>query len=78
MTPDEYDFVKISIKKDVAEQIDTICNDAKKYGIFISKSDLLRTMINDSLVIEYAIKKIVYNKNNVKSSDLEFSRNPIL
>lgn len=78
MTPDEYDFVKISIKKDVADQIDTICNDAKKYGIFISKSELLRTMTYDKNVIEYAIKKIVYDKNNVKSSDLEFSKNPIL
>ena len=70
---EEYDFVKISVKKDIAEQINTICNDAKKYGIHISKSELLRVMVNDGNVIEYVIKKIVYNKNNSKSSDLVFS-----
>ena len=69
----EYDFVKISVKKDVADQINQICDDAKKYGINVSKSELLRVMLNDGHVIEYTIKKIVYDKNNKNSSDLEFS-----
>jgi hypothetical protein len=63
----DYDFVKVNLKKDVAEQIDKICKDAKKYGIFISKSDLLRVMVFDGNVIELSIKKIVYNKNQINS-----------
>jgi hypothetical protein len=55
----EYEFVTISIKKDVAQQIDRICDDAKSYGIFISKSSLLRVMVFNPTIIEYSIKRLL-------------------
>ena len=77
--PEDYDFVKISLKKDIALQIDTICNDLQKEcGIFISKSELLRIMTTDSNVIEYVVKKILYDKKNEKLGDLDIFKNPTL
>lgn len=79
MAHDEYNFVKVSLKEDVAKQIDTICNDLQKEcEVFVSKSDLLRIMVNDKNVIEYVVKKIVYDINIKKSGDLGVFREPTL
>lgn len=76
MSKDDYNFVKVSLKNDVAQQIDTICNDLQKEcGIFISKSELLRIMTYDKNVLEYVVKKIINDKKNEKIPDLEFSSN---
>jgi len=75
----EYDFVKVSLKKDIAKQIDTICNDLQKEcGIFVSKSELLKVMIQDKNVIEYVVKKILYEKKNGIISDYDVFKNPTL
>ena len=67
--PTDYDFVQVELKSDVAKRIKEICDDAKRNNIFISKSDLLRIMLNNGTIIEYTIKTFVYNKK-VKNSDL--------
>jgi hypothetical protein len=63
----EQDFVSVSLKKDVAEQIEKICQDAKQYDIFVSKSALLRVMIFNHTIVEYSIKQIISNRHNDKS-----------
>jgi hypothetical protein len=78
-SPEDYDFVKVSIKKDIAQQIDVICNDLQKEcGLFVSKSELLKVMTYDKNVIEYVVKKILYEKKNGKSSDYDVFKNPTL
>jgi hypothetical protein len=61
----DYDFVNVSLKKDIADKITQICDDSAKYNIFISKSELLDIMLNDPIVIEYAIKKWINNKKAI-------------
>ena len=67
----DYDFVNVSLKKDVADHLSQIITDAEKYNIFISKSDLLRLMMNDPLIIEYAIKKWI---NDKKDKNLDYAK----
>ena len=61
----DYDFVNVSLKKDIVDKITQICDDSAKYNIFISKSELLDIMLNDPIVIEYAIKKWINNKKAI-------------
>lgn len=72
MTYNEYAFVQVYLKKDVADRLNQICKDAKNERIFISKSDLLRVMLNNATIIEYAVKHIIYDK----SGTLNFPSQP--
>ena len=62
MPQKEYDFVQVYLKRDVALKLAQICIDAKHEQLFISKSDLLRAMLNNGTIVEYAIKHIIYDK----------------
>lgn len=65
---DAYDFVNVKLKSDVSNQINQICEDCKKeLGIAITKSDLLRILLNDSIVIEYAVKQYLLKQDEKKS-----------
>lgn len=72
----DYDFVSVSLKKDVANQIDKICTDAKKYGIFIDKSGLIRIMVFNATIVEYSIKQLINDKSGKEKQPSQETQPP--
>jgi hypothetical protein len=65
----DYNFKSVSLKVDVYVQLKAICDDAKRYGIFISYSDFLRVCVFNKTIIEFVVNEI----NKSKNGDFDFS-----